>query len=131
MLTFTLGLKSVYFYDNLQNPLIQQTPSNKIVTDVSERQRFTRVSVAVGVFGRSEDYISDDGQRLTFDVETNECITTDRKDKRIILSDSERIILKIKIRQEIRFKIYLLKSAKCIDVPNIDLGLEFIEWHRL
>ena len=131
ILTLFIGIFTVFlvntFYDLEDFRAVTKSDMENavIVTIAPKPPRFEETGRGCGL-GYIQGYRTNDGIELT---EGNlGCKKPKRRDKRIIQSNTERIISKIETNENTRYEIYQLKNSHCINAPNLELGLELEEW---
>jgi len=127
LLTFTLGLASVWFGQNLKTSENFEFNDSTIITTAPKLAKFTETFRACGM-GYVQGYEAIDRTELS---EGNlGCHKPDLRDKRVIQRDKTRIISRVVKIDSISFTIYEIDSGKCINSPNLALGLELENYLR-
>ncbi|MDQ3061732.1 MAG: hypothetical protein M3R14_02565 [Acidobacteriota bacterium] len=128
LMTFALGLASVWFLNNLKTNDEAEIKDTMVISIAPKQPRFTESFRGCGM-GYVQGYITNDGIELT---EGNlSCEKPRKRGKQIIKSDSERIISKIEIEDKTYYEIYQLKNKHCINSPTIELGLELENYLKI
>ncbi len=125
LITFALGLAGVWSLTQFKltdNSVDVFDLKNAKIINIApklETPRFMPTGRGCRFGGYAQGYMTNDGQKLS---EGNlGCEKPSKQDKRVIQSDSERIISKIEAEDKVYFEIYQLRNEKCIVSPTVEL----------